>query len=188
MAKKTLKKKGKKEWYQVIAPDAFKNKELGEILAYEPKDLVGKHFRRNYAVLTGNPRDKSKNFTLRITEVIEKKARTEPVKVIYGHAYVQRASGRSKTRMLHVGKYNTIDNKTVNIKLYLLGRNKIVRSVNTALLKQTDSLLKSRLAKAKYTSLFEPNYLESLSKEIKSKLRTIYPLSNILFWKVIVLD
>jgi len=186
MAKKTLKKRGKKEWYQVIAPDVFKNTELGEIPAYEAKDLVGRHFQRNYSILTNNPRDKSKNFTLRITDVVEMKARTEPVKIIYSATFIQRANGRSKTRAMHVGKYSTADGKTVTFKLYLLAKNKIVRSVNTALLKKTDSLLKSKLSKLEAARLFEMNYLESLSKELKSKLKTIYPLSSILFWKVII--
>jgi len=186
MAKRTLKKKGKKEWYQLIAPDVFKNQELGEILAYDAKDLLGRQIRLDYSVLTNNPRDRSKNFTLKIKDVVEKKARTTPIKVLYSTAHVQRMSRRYKTRVLHVGKYQTADGKTATIKLYLLAINRIIRSVHTSLLKRTDALLKSKLAKLESIHLFEPNYLESMSKELRSKLKTIYPVSSVLFWKVIV--
>tara|TARA_Y100000310_G_C20588454_1_gene766678 strand:+ start:821 stop:1384 length:564 start_codon:yes stop_codon:yes gene_type:complete len=186
MAKRTLKKKGKKEWYRVVAPDIFRSQELGEILAYEPKDLVGRQVRLDYSVLTNSPRDKNKNFVVKIKDVVEKKARTEPVKVIYSLSFIQRASGRSKTRAMHVGKYSTADTKTATVKLYLLARDRIVRSVNTALLKKTDALLKSKISKTESAKLFEPNYLESLSREIKSKLKTIYPVANVLFWKAII--
>ena len=186
MAKRTLKKKGKKEWYRVIAPDVFKNQELGEIPAYDPKDLIDRQICLDYSVLTNNPRDRSKNFTLKISDVVDKKARTAPIKILYSTSHVQRMSRRYKTRALHVGKYQTADGKTAIVKLYLLATNRIVRSVNTSLLKRTDSLLKSSLGKLESIRLFELNYLESLSKELRSKLKTIYPVSSVLFWKVLV--
>ena len=186
MAKRTLKKKGKKEWYRVIAPDVFKNQELGEILAYEAKELIGRHIKQDYSVITGNPRDRNKNFTLTITSIVDKKARTEPISIIFSTPYVQRASGRSKTRAMHVGKYKTADDRTVAIKLYLLAPNKVTRSVNTSLLKKVDSLLKSKLSKVEAVKLFELNFVELLSKELKSKLKTIYPVRSVLFWKVLV--
>lgn len=184
MAKQVLKKRGKKEWYTVLAPDVFKNQVLGEILAYEPKDLVGRQVECSYSFLAEGSRDKSKTFSVRVTDVVEKNARTEPVKIIYSAGYVGRMARRNKTRALYVGNHKTADKKTITFKLYLLVEGGIVRGVNTKLLKETENFLNSKMSKIESGKVFELNYVENLGKELKTDLKPIFPISGIAFWKI----
>jgi len=182
---KAIKRKKKKLWFSVIAPDVFKNLELGETIAYTPSDLVGRNIQFSYSTITNNPRDKNKAFVLKIVRAAENKAYTEPVKILFSSGYISRLTRGSKTKFLFVGKYKTKSN-ALTIKGYVTAGVHIGAGVETQLRKQIDHTLSSKLSKIASEKVFEPNYMESLAKELKSALHKVYPVKGILFWKVLV--
>lgn len=184
--KQKVTKRQKKRWFTVIAPDVFKNIELGEIAAFAPSDLVGRAVIMGYSAVTNSPMDKNKSFVLKVVRADEVKAYTEPVKVLFSTGYIGRLGRRSKTKFLFVGDYETKDGFKLTVKGYVCADDKTLQAVRTALRKRLDKLLADKLKRIEFTRVFEPNYMESLSKELKSKLHNVYPVRNILFWKVLV--
>lgn len=183
MAKLSLKKK-KKEWFMVEAPSIFKNKELGEIQAFEANKLIGRTLKLSYSTLTGSFKDSDKKFILRIIEIKDNKAKTEPKKIYYLSGYMQRVTRRYRTNMPFVVKAESKDKKKIISKLYILARKKLTRPVRTHLLKRIEEAFNKRISKVEAERLFEPNYIEILSKELKKDLKPIYPVHRIAFWQL----
>ena len=52
--------KPKKKWFTALAPEIFKGLELGELPAFEAKNLPGRHIGFSYNIVTGSPRDSHK--------------------------------------------------------------------------------------------------------------------------------
>ena len=183
MAKKVL-RKGKREWFNLIAPDVFKNKVLGEILSYTSKELLGRCIELSYSTITDNPRDRSKNFVVKITNVTESKATTTPVKIIYSLGTVIRILKRNKTNDLITLKAESKDKKKVTFKLYIISSKMVTRGVRTNLMRKIVDVITSKVAKLDAEQLFEPNYIENLGMDLKSQVKTIYPINGIAFWQV----
>ena len=181
MAKPSLKKK-KKEWFVVEAPAIFKNKELGEIPCFEVNKLKGRTLKLNYSALTGNMKDSDKKFILCICDIKSDTAKTEPKKIYYLNGYTQRATRRYATNIPLVRESESKDKKKIISKLHILARKKLARPVRTQLIKRMEAVLDKKINKVEAHRLFEPNYLEILSKELKKDLKSIYPVHRIAFW------
>ena len=59
-------KKGKKVWVKINAGPEFNNIELGESYVHSPEDLMGKKFKINLSMLTGDMRKQNSNITFKI--------------------------------------------------------------------------------------------------------------------------
>ncbi|MBD3263166.1 hypothetical protein GF374_02190, partial [Candidatus Woesearchaeota archaeon] len=90
MAKRRTKliKKPKKKWFTAVAPDVFKNKEIGEVTAFMPKNLIGRPIEINLFHLSGSPKDKKKVIKLKINDMRGEKALTKPWKYYLQDSYM----------------------------------------------------------------------------------------------------
>ena len=73
---KSVVRKGKKRWFTAIAPELFNKQELGEVAAFEPKNLPGRVLDMNLMMITRSPRDQSKKI---IFEIVDTKVRINPI-------------------------------------------------------------------------------------------------------------
>ncbi len=182
--RKAVALKKKKLWFRLLAPDIFKNVELGEIPSFEGKSLIGRVVELNYSLLTEAAKDPAKKFVAKIVKVNDDKAITEPMKLLYSESFIQRTSKRYSARVLVVDKIKSKDH-TLTYKIYLLGRKKIVGETHSNLIKKTKDFMAKHIKEINFDRLFEPNYLESLCKEIKKEVKSIYPVDRAIFWKVL---
>ena len=75
--KKTIDTWKTKEWYSLVAPVAFNEKEFGETPSSAPEKLKGRTCKPTLREITGNLKKSHINLTLRIKDIKGKKAYTE---------------------------------------------------------------------------------------------------------------
>ena len=186
MVRKLKLRKGKKQWFTVVAPEIYKEVEIGEITAYEPKELPGRKIALTQAQVTSNPRDSQKNLEFKVAEVKGTKAHTVPWKFYLQNSYIQRISRKYRSRFIVVKYIDTQDKLRIKLKLYALMQNKITNTIKAALINQLIVSAENMFGKYKAYDLFVPGNFDKMSVELKNELIKIYPLSKILVWKATV--
>ena len=186
MAKKksTLKvKKGKKKWFTVLAPAIFNNVELGEITAYEPNDIIGRHLEFSLKDITNSPKSSGNKVCLRITKLQGEKANTEVIKSFMLDSFIQRMNRRFNKRFISVISLKAKD-ASLKLKLQFLVQKKISNKIRASLLAQAEKELTASIAKINADSIFSAGFQQNLATNLKKTLKKIYPLDQVIIWKV----
>ncbi len=190
MVKKKEKKaiiKRKKKWFKAVAPAIFKNINLGEIMAFEHKDLAGRNIGVNYMQITSNPRDQNKKVILKINDIKGDTAYTSPTKFFYLDSFIQRATKRYKEKFISVIKKPSKDKKNIKIKTSVLIRNHVTQKVRAAILKKIEDLLTEKIKKIDSENLFIPEFADKTAFEIKKEVKKIYPIDKLTIWKISII-
>src|SRR3989338_7804647 len=66
----------KKQWYPIIAPKQFENAVIGDTLAYEPQQMLGKTLSHSLMNLTNDMKRQNVAIHFKIVEVEGSKAKT----------------------------------------------------------------------------------------------------------------
>ena len=179
MAKpKTALKKKKKEWFEIIAPKEFGSRVIGETVADESSNLIGRSLSANLARITGDFKKQNINVDFLITDVKDNKCQTSV------RAFWMQPS--SIKRMVRVGVdrvdvsviMKTKDNVNVRIKPLLITKSKIKSSIRNALRNAMLQEINKVVQKSAYDQLIQSVVSFSLHKELKSKLDKIFPLKT----------
>ena len=94
--KRVLKvKRKKKVWFKVLSPEVYGKREIGEITAFEAKNLIGRVIKLSARDLTTS-RDQNQKISLRVTEVKGDTAETEVIKSNIVDSVVQKKSRKIK--------------------------------------------------------------------------------------------
>ena len=187
MATKPVVTKAKKKWFTVLAPEQFKNKEIVDVTAFEPQQLVGRPVEVNVMLLTGSPKDQQRKLIFRITGTQGEKAVTAPWRYMFVDSFIQRSSRRYKERFVHVLRMPTKDGKTVEIKWVAFSVKKLHHPVRADLMDKLTAQTKDKIGKISVDELFTPMALDKLSMDVKKELRIVYPLDKLFVWKLAVI-
>lgn len=175
--KKQRTKKQKKKWFYVLASKEFKQQQIGETMAFEPENLVGRKVRVNLSNLAREMKRQNKVITFRITEVKEANALTEFYKYEIAPMQIKRLVRKERDKVDDSFIVETKDGTKVKIKPLLLTREHTQNSVKTALRQEVRKLLEKE-AKSRIYPEFVLNLLSgSLQRAIKSGLKKVYPLA-----------
>jgi len=186
MAKKkaTLKiKKGKKKWFTVLAPAIFNNIEIGEITAYEPNDIIGRHIEVSLRDITNSPKSGGNKICFRIINLQGEKANTEVLKSFMLDSFIQRINRRFNERFISVISIKAKD-ASLKLKLQFLVQKKISNKIRASLLAESEKELASNIANISADSIFSAGFQQNLATNLKKTLKKIYPIEQVIIWKV----
>ncbi len=186
MAQKIVKRK--KKWFTVVAPEIFKNREISEIPAFEPDDLISRFVEVNLMQVTGVPKDQQKKMLLKITEVKGEKVYTVPSKYYLIYSFIQRSSRRFKEKFISVLKLKTKDNKTIKIKFNIMAEKKLHQRVRAQILEELEARAREKISEINSDNLFIPLTLDKLAAEIRKEIRSVYPINKLLIWKLTLIE
>ncbi len=178
--------RGKKKWFTVLAPEIFKSKEVVDITAYEPQELVGRPVELNYSQLTERPKDQYKKLILKITDTRGEKAITVPWRYYLVDSFVQRLGRKYNERVYEVVKEKSKDGKMAGIKIFIMATKDLRHSVRANLLKTARGWLAKEIADRNAYDLFIADEIEKLSDGLRDRVKKIYPVDKILVWKISV--
>lgn len=174
-----VKKKAKaKEWYAIISPKLFGEKEIGKTFASEPKLLIGRKVYLSVLELADNINKYYMKVSFKITRVEGNKAFTE----FYGSEcmqdYISRMVVRRVRRIDTVQNLMTKDNVLVRVK----GIAVISRRAKSSIEVKMSNRIKEKLKQEVENSTIDDFINKLLSDEIKNKVlseaRKIYPVRN----------
>lgn len=172
-----LVRKTKKKFYPVIAPKIFNEQELGEIPLYDLRDAIGRTLKFNLMTLTNDPKKQHINISFQINNVDDQKAKTEVIGYTIIPSSIRRRIKRKKIRIDDSFVVKTKDNKLVRIKPFLITAGFARSSALKGLKYNLRSILTKDIAKIDYNDLVKELISYRLQKELREKLKKIYPLA-----------
>ena len=179
MAVQSLQKKGRKKWYTISSTSHFKEKSLGETMAYEPESLIGRTVNVSMSNLTGNLRMQNVRINFKIKEVKDNTAFTEIVGYEVSPSHVRRIvrAGRDRVDVSLLKK--TKDGVKVRVKPLLLTRFNTHKSARRDLKKKCEEFFDKLLKNLDYTTFVSELISNKVHVEMKQFLNKTYPLGGV---------
>lgn len=166
----------KKKWYELIAPQIYGEKVLGETLAESPDHVKGKVVTVNMMNLLGNPRKQNISVKLRVEKVEGNKGLTRPIKLSMSHVSVKRLIRSGKDRVDESFTAKTKAGMLVRAKPLIITKSITSNSTKTALRAKAKEFLTEYFASHTLDAIFDAITRGNLQKEMKDLLEKIYPL------------
>lgn len=177
MAEQVKRLRKKKKWFAILASKEFKEQRIGETMAFEPKQIVGRKVKINLGALIGDFKKQNKAVTFVVKEVQGQDAFTELVQFEIPVMHIKRFVRKEKDRVDDSFKVQTKDGANVQIKILLLTRAHTQRSVQTALRHSIRDFLSKDAKEKDYAELVYAVVSGNLQKAIKSQAKKVYPLT-----------
>ncbi|MCK5233605.1 MAG: hypothetical protein KAJ91_02195 [Candidatus Aenigmarchaeota archaeon] len=166
----------KKNWYPVISPSAFGEKEIASVAAVKPETLVGRKLSVTLSDLTGNFRDYRTKIKLKIVGMEGGKARTAYAGQEMVREQVARLVRRWSSRIDNVEPVILADKSSVVVKTLTVSR----RRVNTSVKKDLRALISQKIheqaAKTNLDDFVKEVNTGVFSKAVYSGLSKVYPV------------
>lgn len=170
-------KKKPKKWYSILAPQEFKQIEIGETLTSSPNSLLGKTLKINLMQLTNDIKKQNVNITFKIIQIKDDKAFTEIKKYELLQMAVRRIISKEKNKLDSSFLCKTKDNIAIRLKPLLITKSKTKKSILSTLQNQTKKFLTENISKLSYSELIIYLINYKLQTQLKEHLKKIYPVS-----------
>ena len=172
-----VKLKGK-QWFTILAPKYFGEKEIGKTISSTSETLVGKTVNISAVELTNDINKYYLKLKFKITSVDSDKAFTQ----FYGSEclqdYISRMVLHRIRRIDSIQDLTTTDNIKIRVKGFTIVSKKVKSSVAVKIREFVSELIKKQVEE----STLEEFLQKMLSNEIKNKIlregRRIYPIRN----------
>ena len=176
-------RKGKKKWFPVKAPKIYKNKDLPQITAYVPSELVGRMIMINMKEITGSGRDSNARAKFEIVKVQGDTAMTESRGFFISDAQIARVGRKAVTRIESVFYVNDKNGTKIKFKILLGSKNNIARVVQHEIRMISEASIEKAVKKMDTESVFTVEAVKKFSTEIKKLSKPIYPINDAIIWK-----
>jgi len=183
MVKASLKRK-KKKWFEVKANIEPKSVVLGEVMAYELKEILNRRIIVSYDNISNNPKDQKTKIEFMIVETKGSDGIAKPTAIYYQDSFIGQKIKRDKSRGLLVITEKSKDNKKIKMKIVFSVKSKIDRSINSALIKNIESHFRDFIKSTNSDKLFSLEFVKRETSGIKEKARKIYPIDKLYVWKL----
>jgi len=171
-----------KHWFKVRAPAFFQSVELGETMASEPEQVVGRTLETTLQELSGGADIGKAHIKLRFR--IDRLSGEHVAEASFiGHEltsdFVRRLARRKRSKIDISLKLTTKDGVEIVLKPVAVGEQRLQTHLRTELRHRLESILVEE-AKQKTAAEFVREMLQGdLSKLLASGVRTLYPLKKI---------
>ncbi len=167
-----------KEWYTILAPDYFDNKEIGLTPASDPGLLIGRTVQPTLYELTGDyikNHDRVK-IKFKIVEVVGKQAKT----VFHGHDwssdYLRGLIRRGTSRIDWIGPILTKDDYLMRISVIVFTTKRAKTSQEHAVRKAIEKVIRAHAKKHSFDELVQKVVLGDLAAEVRQEVEPIIPI------------
>lgn len=168
----------KKEWYSVVLPKSFGGEEFGEIMASDPKTLMG---RRIEAGMNDIQKDMSK-FYIKVVFRIDRVEKDMAYTRFDGHRclreYISHIVRPMITRVDNNVVVTTSDGARIRVKGLLLFSQNVNRAIKASAIKTMNSLIEKKASESDFDAFVKAMLSGELSSEIKTACRKLYPVSK----------
>ncbi len=171
-------RKKRKKWYSVVSTKEFQELYLGESLAEEPGELIGRRLHLNLMTLLNDPKKQSITVHFAIREVKGDVGVASLVHYQLNNSYLKRLVRKTSNKMEESFVLMTKDGQRCRIKPVLFTRNKVNNSTLTTLRKKAQEHLIQIFLQYSLAELFHLIISNKLQMELKAALKKIYPVSS----------
>ncbi|MEM3372656.1 MAG: hypothetical protein QXF76_00365 [Candidatus Anstonellales archaeon] len=180
VTKKVVDKWKSKKWFNVIAPELFGKKKVGEIVSSDESNLINRRVSFTLDNLTGsfafpNPYTIVK---LRIVDVKGNNCYTEYDKHELAFSYLTTLIRRRKSLIDYVEKFKTKDNKNIKIKFFVVTQHKCSRRTRTDIRNKLKEIYSQKTSEMTLEDLLSNLFFGKLSVETYNQIRKIFPIAR----------
>ncbi|MCS7109447.1 MAG: 30S ribosomal protein S3ae [Candidatus Micrarchaeota archaeon] len=184
MAKKIVDTWKTKQWYEVIAPQIFDSKVVGEVVASDPKVLKNRVVKVGLDELTGDLTQAYTNIKLRIVDVKGKSAITKFIGSEQLSSYIKTFIKRRRTLIDDVIDVKTLDGQELRIKPIVFTGGKIARDAEAKIRTTLRAALAEKASKTNTDDLLREILFKKYSQTLISSIKKIAPIKRIEIRKI----
>jgi len=179
----TKKIKGK-EWFTVVAPKIFNEKEIGITMASEPKNLIGRRIIIGLVELTNDFSKYYMKVRFKIDKVEGNKATTRFDGLECLRDYLSRMVLRRVRRIDSIQDNVTKDGIKIRVKSLAVASRKIKSSIEKTVRSEIKKIIKNEVENLTLDEFIRKVISNELKSKILLEVRKIYPIRNFEFSKV----
>jgi len=175
-----------KDWYQITAPKFFGDFVIGETIAFDPEQLMGRIVETSLTDITGDPDKYYLKFFFKIDSVSDKKALTKFVGHDCTKDYLARIVRKRKTRIDTNDIINLKDNK-IRVKSIAISNRRVSHPVEIKVRRIVREFIIKELEEMKTEEFIREIIDGKLQSRIRKDVSKVYPLRFFEFRKTEVL-
>ena len=184
MAKGTVDKWKSKKWIDVIAPKMFHSKNIGQTIASDIRNVIGRTVTVNLSEVTGDHGSRQKvKLKFKIEKVMGEQAHTK----FLGHLVPQesrRTAVRKRSTKVYVNqKVRTRDDKKFTVKSIIVMDRSANKSTKTEISKKFAEIVLREARETKFSDFISNVLNNRVSITAKRELHKIYPVKHIIIEK-----
>ncbi len=169
----------KKQWYEIMAPDMFGGKAIGETLAADPRKLMG---RKMNVSLVEISRDYSK-FYFKVSIKIEKIEENKAFTKLVGHEClrerVYRMVQRHGRRVDVIQDVKTKDGEKIRVKTVFMLLRRVGKSTKDAARKTAKDIIDDFAKKQTSEEFINSIIAGDIQHKVKKESNKIYPIGSV---------
>jgi small subunit ribosomal protein S3Ae len=175
-----------KDWFSIVAPKFFGDFIIGETMALDPNQLIGRVIETSLTDITGDPNKYYLKFYFKIKDIENNKAVTS----FFGHDctrdYIARIVRRRTTRIDTNDIIDLKDNK-MRVKAIAISNRKVSKNVELKIRKNVRDLINEKVSQMKTEEFIREMIDGKLQQKIRKAISKVYPLRYFEFRKTEVL-
>ncbi len=171
-------KRGKR-WYTVLAPEQFDREELGETVAEEPDQVLGRTIETTLGELGGDAGANNTKLTFKITDIGSDSAYTEFVQHELTRDYLRSLVRRGASKVDASITVLTQDDYRLQVQPVAFTTKKADRSQEAAIRRVMIDLVKEAGTERTFEQFVDSVIEGRLSSAIYGEAKTIYPLRRV---------
>jgi small subunit ribosomal protein S3Ae len=173
------KQKQEKRWYTVLAPEQFDREEIGQTVAAEPDQALGRTIETTLGDLRNDPSGNNTKLTFKITEVASDSAYTEFIKHEMTRDYMRSLVRRGSSKVAAYVTVLTTDDYRVQIQPVALTTKSADESQEKAIRRTMIDLVEESASERTFVDLADSVVEGRLSSAIYNEAKSIYPLRRV---------
>ena len=171
--------KEEKQWYTVLASEEFERDELGETLAEESEQVLGRTLETTLGDLRNDASGNNTKLTFKINEVASDTAYTEFIKHEMTRDYMRSLVRRGSSKVEAYVTALTADDYRVQIQPVALTTKSADESQEKAVRRTMIDRVESAATELTFDDLVDSVVEGRLSSAIYTEAKTIYPLRRV---------
>lgn len=168
-----------KRWYTVFAPEQFDRAELGETVAREPDQVIGRTIETTLGALQSDASENNTKLTFRITDTGSDSAYTEFVKHELTRDYLRSLVRRGSSKISAYVTVLTADDYRLQVQPVAYTTKKADHSQEMAIRRQMIDIVENAATERTFEELIDSIVTGRLSGGIYNEAKTIYPLRRV---------
>jgi len=172
------KKTKAKEWYSIISPKIFGEKEIGKTMAADPEHLNGRKIILNIVELVENCDKFFMKVSLKVKRIEEKNLFTEFDGTEYMRDYISRMILRRIRRVDIIEDLKTKDGVMLRVKCLVIISRRVKSSIQKSIRSDVEGLIKKEVEKSTLEEFLNDIISDDIKHRILSEIRRIYPVRN----------
>lgn len=174
----------KKKWFEIKAPKIFDYKEIGETLALESKEIMGRTVNLNASSMIGDPRKQHIKLILKVGKIKDEIGYTFVKKLEIMRSYIGRIVRKKASKITAITSTKTKDGLDIKIRITAITTHKAHFNQQKEIRKILETQTAKMAIKYNYSALILTIISEKLQATLRNQLKKIYPIKQLEVEKV----